>query len=346
VASRLLAVVLIAGLAVLASPTSVLAVSTPTRGAAVAYAEQWALSYNTYYPRLPEDCTNFISQALYSGGRPFIGFDQTYIDHHNWWYDPNSGSFTSTQTWSVTAALLDNFALNDPQFYRVGSWYGIVGGDPGTAGGDLIYYVWPDGTDHAAIQIGWGTDTTTGWQGPLVDAHTTARWHAIWTLQPYNGGWANTTVSAYHIGGGQWGDITIYSSAAGAWVSTENGYSGSDYEMLRARASSWGGWEQYGFEPQSDGTYAIRGLSNNLYVSAELGYAGANYGELRARANAIGAWEKFWLVSLGGNTYALQSAANGLYVSTELGYTGSYLGMLRARASAVGGWEQFTLYSR
>lgn len=236
---------------------------------------------------------------------------------------------------------MNNMSLMDGRYYKVGSWYGIQGGDPGTAAGDMIYYQWPGGTDHLALQVGWGTDPVSGWQGEYVDAHTSPHYHAFWTLAPYNSAWANTTVSAYHVDSGSWGDVTILSTANNYYVSTEMGYSGGSAYMLRARSASWGGWEQYSFEPQSDGSYAIRSLANNLYVSTELGYSGGDYAELRARSSSIGPWEKYNLISLGGPTYALQSQANGLYVSAELGYTGGNYGELRARASAIGAWEQY-----
>lgn len=87
----------------------------------------------------------------------------------------------------------------------------------------------------------------------------------------------------------------IQSLANGLYVSTELGYSGGEYGMLRARAGAIGAWEQYRLEPIWDQLYAVKSLANGLYVSTELGYTSGWYGMLRARATSIGAWERHWL---------------------------------------------------
>jgi hypothetical protein len=138
---------------------------------------------------------------------------------------------------------------------------------------------------------------------------------------------------------------TIRSNANGLFTSTEVSYGGGDYALLRARAASVGGWEQYTLIPQPDGTYAIQSSANGLFVTAELGNPGSTYAELRARSNAIGSWEKFRLILQSGNTYAIQSDANGQYVAGEFGNPEPYYAMLRARSSAIGGWEQWTINS-
>lgn len=50
-----------------------------------------------------------------------------------------------------------------------------------------------DWISHDAIQVGWGTDPSTGWVGNLVDAHATDHYHAIWHLRPYNANRASIT---------------------------------------------------------------------------------------------------------------------------------------------------------
>lgn len=137
-------------------------------------------------------------------------------------------------------------------------------------------------------------------------------------------------------------NVTITSIANHDLVSTELGYTGSNYAMLRARATVQGPWEQYTVcNFASDGYWTIQSQADGLYVSAELGYTGDQYGMLRARASVVGPWEKFSFGSCGVNCTTIQSQANGLYVSAELGYTGDQYGMLRARATVVGPWEQF-----
>ncbi len=137
-------------------------------------------------------------------------------------------------------------------------------------------------------------------------------------------------------------NVTITSLANHDLVSTELGYAGNEYAMLRARATVEGPWEQYRVCNFPDaGYWTIQSEADGLFVSAELGYTGNQYAMLRARASVVGPWEKFTLVSCGFNCTAIQSQANGLFVSAELGYTGAQYGMLRARASTVGPWEQF-----
>lgn len=64
------------------------------RSAAAAYANTYWSNYNTaYYNMSPNDCTNFVSQALLAGGMVYVGYG-TQGDT-NWWYigapppDPN-----------------------------------------------------------------------------------------------------------------------------------------------------------------------------------------------------------------------------------------------------------------
>jgi hypothetical protein len=134
------------------------------------------------------------------------------------------------------------------------------------------------------------------------------------------------------------GSVYILANANGRYVSAELGYTGSNYGMLRARATAVGSWETY--TDCYDGTYDTFRAANGRYVSAELGYTGSNYGMLRARATAVGPWERFVLGFASDGSYVIV-AANGRYVSTELGYTGSNYAMLRARATAIGPWEVY-----
>jgi len=138
----------------------------------------------------------------------------------------------------------------------------------------------------------------------------------------------------------------LQANANGLYASTELGYGGSYYAMLRARSGSIGPWEQYTLGGSGDGsTWTLRSLANGLYVSAEFGYSGAYFGMLRARASVIGDYEKFYLYQI-GSMYAFQSYTQPgtcCYVSTEIGNGGFSYAMLRARAYSVGGWEQYRL---
>lgn len=132
--------------------------------------------------------------------------------------------------------------------------------------------------------------------------------------------------------------VALYSKAAGRYVSAELGYTGSDYGMLRARATSIGEWERFELcwgrgTQQAD--FTLRSLANWRYVSAELAYTGSRYAMLRARASSYDSWEIF------NGASGWRSKANWKLVSAELGNTGGYYGMLRARASTAGPWEAF-----
>jgi hypothetical protein len=132
-------------------------------------------------------------------------------------------------------------------------------------------------------------------------------------------------------------DIALYSEANHRYVSAELGKTGSDYGMLRARATAIGPWERFEICYTTYTNFSIRSLANFRWVSVELGYTGSRYAMLRARAGSIGPWEKF------NSTFGeIQSDANRRWVSAELGYAGSLNGMLRARAGSVGPWENWT----
>lgn len=136
--------------------------------------------------------------------------------------------------------------------------------------------------------------------------------------------------------------VVIKSLANNDFVSAELGYAGSEYAMLRARATVVGPWEKYTVCKVPDGGYwTIQSQATGLYVSAELGYGGDEYAMLRARASVVGPWEQFTFGSCGTGCAVIRSLANEKFVSAELGYTGDQAGMLRARATVIGPWEQF-----
>jgi hypothetical protein len=83
----------------------------------------------------------------------------------------------------------------------------------------------------------------------------------------------------------------IKSVANGRFVSAELGWSGSDYGLLRARATSIGPWERFRI-PNTAAT-SIRSMANGRWVSAEAGWSGSRRGLLRARATAVGPWEVY-----------------------------------------------------
>ncbi|CAL9379282.1 hypothetical protein SUDANB176_01028 [Streptomyces sp. enrichment culture] len=94
--------------------------------------------------------------------------------------------------------------------------------------------------------------------------------------------------------------LTLRSEANGNYVTTERNYTGTHQNLLRARGTTVGEWEKLRLEKQSDGTYALRAMTNDgyRYVTAEMNDAGGDKGLLRARSDTIGSWQKFELVYL------------------------------------------------
>jgi Putative amidase domain len=92
-----------------------------------------------------------------------------------------------------------------PGVTKVASYYGLDQEQlqPTHAGqGDVVLYDWNnDGVfDHEAILTasdGTNPDGSTNWD--LVDAHTSNRYHAYWTLAQYNASWATTRIVVLHI---------------------------------------------------------------------------------------------------------------------------------------------------
>jgi hypothetical protein len=121
------------------------------------------------------------------------------------------------------------------------------------------------------------------------------------------------------------------------YVSTEVGYTGTNYGMLRARAPSVSSWGQR-FVCIAVGTnqWVLRSRANGRYVTPEYDYASPNKGMLRARATSIRPKQKFTMIKLYGNCacYALR-ASNGKVVTTDVGRSGEYAGMLHVGPVAL-----------
>ncbi len=90
------------------------------RNKAVTYARKYALSPNSDYHTFPNDCTNFVSQALFIGGWTMIQGDKKMST--SWYYDKGAwfpglispasytwagaSNFHAFLTWSGRAALV------------------------------------------------------------------------------------------------------------------------------------------------------------------------------------------------------------------------------------------------
>ncbi|WP_230501750.1 amidase domain-containing protein [Sutcliffiella rhizosphaerae] len=69
-----------------------------SRTEAVRYAEQYWNAYNPQFKNFDVNCTNYISQCLYAGGAPMVGYPKK---SGGWWMRNNDWSYT----WTVAHAL-------------------------------------------------------------------------------------------------------------------------------------------------------------------------------------------------------------------------------------------------
>lgn len=198
----LLLIPLVGALIAVSLPSTDLAASGYNGAAAAAYADTYWQTYNSAWPSFANsggDCTNFVSQALYAGGMA-MRLSPQYSGNAAW-YMVKSGK----HRWSYALPWInaqDNsiFALEHlPGVTQVASYYGVAPGqtvpDNATQGDIVLYDFNNDGVyDHEAIVA---ANDGTSWD--LVDAHTTNRYHAYWTLAQYNSSWATTRIVVLHI---------------------------------------------------------------------------------------------------------------------------------------------------
>ncbi|MBV7509205.1 amidase domain-containing protein [Bacillus sp. sid0103] len=124
---------------------------------AVQYAERWWNSYNPAYKKFENDCTNFISQCLHSGGAPMRGYPNKgagwWLQNHNWSY-----------SWAV-ANSLKSYLANSKSGLRARQ----VSSPDQLLLGDVICYDFEgDGRfNHNTIVTG-----KDAYGMPLVNAHT------------------------------------------------------------------------------------------------------------------------------------------------------------------------------
>lgn len=177
---------------------------------AAAYADQYALQPNKpAFPVFGADCTNFVSQSAHvGGGYPFRGANTNASSDKVWWIRGSGSSnddFRLSNSWGAADGFY-RFLLADQPGGKAG------GSAPGSSTdywtpdsqktGDVLFYDWGqgEGVSHAAMQVGYGPDATSpSWKGNYVDQHTSNRYHAFWSLKPYNAAWATTTVYFMHI---------------------------------------------------------------------------------------------------------------------------------------------------
>ena len=123
--------VVVSGVLVWSRPAN--AIGNYNRSAAVAYADQWALSRNSNYPQFGNDCTNFASQLLQAGGYPQTNPGSYFTCDPSLWYQPFFvNMWWYTYSW-INADCMRQFFSNRPQDFE------LYGGSPEylQGGGDI-----------------------------------------------------------------------------------------------------------------------------------------------------------------------------------------------------------------
>jgi hypothetical protein len=179
-------------------------------GSAAGYANTWWNSDNSNYASFSDDCTNYVSQSLHdpSGGRfSYVGGSST-TDDYQWWMHYNSflDNFTWSHSFTVAQDLYNFMMWHYPGGWCEGTAHTIqeqsaIYTPNSVVTGDLLFYDWQSEghIDHAGIQVGIGTEPNSGWYGNFQDQHTTDRYHAFWSLLPYNSQWSTTTITFVHV---------------------------------------------------------------------------------------------------------------------------------------------------
>ncbi len=173
-------------------------------GYAASYADRFAITANTSFASFRDDCTNFVSQSEYEGGFKMVGGSNN-TDDSQWWYKSNNWS----HSWSVADDYYTFLLVDYPGGIPEGTAAGTATNyytPSAEVTGDVLFYDWGqgEGISHSAIQTGIGNDPNKPngqtWYGNYIDQHTTNRYHAFWSLYPYNAAArATTTIYFMHI---------------------------------------------------------------------------------------------------------------------------------------------------
>lgn len=198
----------LAGIAVAAAMfTSMPGVLAYNGSAAAGYADSWWNQRNPNWPNYGSgsgctDCTNFVSQALNAGGYSMVGVGGSTTSDYNWFAQSQWWGWNTTNSWRLVVNQY-NFQNNHyPGGWSNATRAGTDGGATVNTIGDLYFYDFGDGAglSHMSIEVAYGADATyPTWNGDLVDAHCNDRYHAIWSLAPYNALRSTTTVYLMRI---------------------------------------------------------------------------------------------------------------------------------------------------
>lgn len=169
------------------------------------YANTWWNGRNSAWNNFDHNCTNFVSQALKSGGaRPF---DES--GSYQWWMKKNwLGQWTWRKEWTVANDFF-NYIVHDTSYRFIGNYDHVSGGWPAppsyNSGFKLADFTSFDWTKNGIfnhtniITVLNGDDPNSSYSGTLANQHTSNRKHAIWHLKPYNSSWSTTHIKAFGL---------------------------------------------------------------------------------------------------------------------------------------------------
>lgn len=178
---------------------------------AISYAEKFAVTENSAYHYYDgADCTNFVSQCLYSGKLTketgvwdtYVGSDGKYWGRTNW---VNANSFkdylktrgaTKIGNWQKTATLSGFYSYTNNSANLTDS----------NKGRTVIFYDW-DGDwtiDHSALFVvnngeTWHNTLDGDVTGDLTDQHSTNYKHLIWNADKRNRQRSTTLIYAFQL---------------------------------------------------------------------------------------------------------------------------------------------------
>lgn len=136
------------------------------------YALKWANGSNGDYPSFGDDCTNFVSQALYAGNWPLVfAWLWQRPDDSKWYFWPPTvgGLGVATYSWAGSSNLEDFTRISNRVDDLNDVWNATIG--------DLLFVDWdpnnkPDGRiDH--VMIVTGVDAAANM--PFISQHTPSR---------------------------------------------------------------------------------------------------------------------------------------------------------------------------
>lgn len=144
------------------APVAETAFALYATNSAVQYALRYALSYNSSYRSFNNDCTNFISQCLYAGGRQMnSGF---YRSTSKWWYN----AWNQTYTWAGADNLYRNLRDYGPST--------SVSSAGSLRLGDIIFADWNgDGVKNHSMIVTEKPCGRNSWDCVRVSYHTNNR---------------------------------------------------------------------------------------------------------------------------------------------------------------------------